>query len=63
MKMLNLREGETVIIERSPNKKNIMYEVRKKPKDKESAFTSLFKEIWESIPKNHNFLPNLQGTN
>lgn len=45
MKMLNLREGETVIIERSPNKKNIMYEVRKKPKDKESAFTSLVDQV------------------
>ena len=39
MKLLNLCEDETVIIEHSPNKKNIMYEVRKKPKDKESAFT------------------------
>ena len=45
MKMLNLCEGETVIIERSPNKKNIMYEVRKKPKDKESAFTSLVDQV------------------
>ena len=45
MKSLNLREDETVIIERSPNQKNIMYQVRKKPKDKESAFTIVVDQV------------------
>lgn len=54
MKSLCLHEDETVIIERLPNRKNIMYEVQKKPKCKESAFTELVAQIkksWLSAPK------------
>lgn len=54
MKTLCLYEDETVIIERLPNKKNIKYEVRKKPKDMEQVFITLVQQVQkfgENTPK------------
>ena len=64
MKTLGLREDETVTIERLPNKRNIMYKVRKKPKEKEFVFTTLTDQVKNQyrFPQNHNLLLYIQGT-